>query len=76
MVHYNWDPIMGREMDKADIREFRRWQVEAAKRAVNVGYDIVYVYAAHDIALPQHFLSPHTNHRTDEYGGSVENRAA
>ena len=49
--------------------------MEAAKRAVNVGYDIVYVYAAHDIALPQHFLSPHTNHRTDEYGGSVENRA-
>ena len=75
MVHYNWDPIMGREMDKADIREFRRWQVEAAKRAVNVGYDIVYIYAGHDIALPQHFLSPHTNHRTDEYGGSVENRA-
>ena len=75
MVHYNWDPIMGREMDKADIREFRRWQVDAAKRAVNVGYDIVYIYAGHDIALPQHFLSPHTNHRTDEYGGSVENRA-
>ena len=75
MVHYNWDPIMGREMDKADIREFRRWQVEAAKRAVNVGYDIVYIYAGHDIALPQHFLSPHTNRRTDEYGGSVENRA-
>ncbi len=75
MVHYNWDPIQGREMDKTDIREFRRWQVEAAKRAVNVGYDIVYVYAGHDIALPQHFLSPHTNHRTDEYGGSVENRA-
>ena len=74
-VHYNWDPIMGREMDKADIREFRRWQVDAAKRAVNVGYDIVYIYAGHDIALPQHFLSPHTNHRTDEYGGSVENRA-
>ena len=75
MVHYNWDPIMGREMDKADIREFRRWQVDAARRAVNVGYDIVYVYAGHDIALPQHFLSPHTNRRTDEYGGSVENRA-
>jgi dimethylamine/trimethylamine dehydrogenase len=75
MVHYNWDPIMGREMDKADIREFRRWQVDATKRAVAVGFDIVYVYAAHDIALPQHFLSPHTNHRTDEYGGSVENRA-
>lgn len=74
-VHYNWDPIQGREMDKADIREFRRWQVEAAKRAVSIGFDIVYVYAGHDIALPQHFLSPHTNHRTDEYGGSVRNRA-
>jgi dimethylamine/trimethylamine dehydrogenase len=74
-VHYNWDPMMGKAMDKADIRELRRWQVEAAKRAVDVGFDIVYVYAAHDIALPQHFLSPHSNHRTDEYGGSVENRA-
>ena len=75
VVHYNWDPIMAREMDKEDIREFRRWQVDAAKRAVDIGFDIVYVYAAHDIALPQHFLSPHSNHRTDEYGGSVENRA-
>ena len=75
MVHYNWDPIQGRQMDKADIKEFRRWQAEASKRAVECGFDIVYVYAAHDIALPQSFLSPHTNHRTDEYGGSVENRA-
>ena len=74
-VHYNWDPIMGRQMDKADIREYRRWQVEASKRAVDVGFDLVYVYAAHDIALAQSFLSPHSNHRTDEYGGSVENRA-
>ncbi len=75
MVHYNWDPIQGREMDKADIREFRRWQVEASIRAVECGFDIVYVYAGHDIAVPQSFLSPHSNHRTDEYGGSVENRA-
>ncbi len=75
MVHYNWDPIMARQMDKADIREFRRWQVEATKRAVDCGFDIIYVYAAHDIALPQSFLSHHNNHRTDEYGGSLENRA-
>jgi dimethylamine/trimethylamine dehydrogenase len=75
VVHYNWDPVMGREMDKQDIRDLRRWQADAAKRAVSIGFDIVYVYAGHDIALPQHFLSPRLNHRTDEYGGSVENRA-
>ncbi len=63
-----------RGMDKADIRDFRRWQVEAARRAKRAGFDIVYVYAGHDY-LPFQFLSPLTNRRTDEYGGSLENRA-
>jgi len=74
-VHYFWEPVMAREMDKEDIREYLRWQAEAAKRAVSIGFDIVYIYASHDIALAQHFLSRRTNHRTDEYGGSLENRA-
>jgi dimethylamine/trimethylamine dehydrogenase len=65
-------PIQCRAMDKADIREFRRWHVEAAKRAVRAGFDIVYVYACHWYLLSQ-FLSP-SNRRTDEYGGSHENR--
>ena len=43
------------------------------ERAVKAGYDIVYVYAGHDY-LPFQFLSPRTNRRTDEYGGSTENR--
>ena len=64
-----------RAMDKADIRASRRWHREAALRAKRGGADIVYVYAAHNIALPMHFLLPRYNQRTDEYGGSLENRA-
>jgi len=75
VTHYNWDPVAAREMDKEDIKEFRRWHADAARRAVSIGFDIVYVYAGHGLGVPQHFLSPHTNRRTDEYGGSIENRA-
>jgi dimethylamine/trimethylamine dehydrogenase len=60
-------------MDKADIAEFRSWQRAAALKAKRAGFDIVYVYAGHDF-LPFQFLSSLTNHRTDEYGGSLENR--
>jgi len=65
-------PVQCRAMDKRDIRDFRRWHVEAAKRAQRAGFDIVYVYAAHGYLLAQ-FLSP-DNRRSDEYGGSLENR--
>ncbi len=68
------DPIQSRIMDKADIRAFRRRHRTAAVRAREAGYDIVYVYAAHNIALPMHFISRRYNHRTDEYGGALENR--
>ena len=67
-------PAHARAMDSSDIREFRHWQVAAALRACRAGFDIVYVYAGHDY-LPFQFLSRRTNHRTDEYGGSLENRA-
>ena len=66
-------PYQPRSMDKADIREFRRWHREAAIRAKQADFDIVYVYATHGYLL-SHFLSPQTNLRTDEYGGSMENR--
>jgi dimethylamine/trimethylamine dehydrogenase len=71
---YDHQPYMGRAMDLEDIKEFRRWQVEAAKRALKAGFDLVYVYCGHDIAVPQHFLSRMRNQRSDEYGGSLENR--
>ena len=57
-----------------DIAAFRRSHREAVARALAAGYDIVYVYAAHDRALPLHFLSRRHNRRSDAYGGSVDNR--
>ena len=68
-----WDPVQTRAMDKSDIRELKRWHVEAACRAQRAGFDIVYVYACHWYLLRQ-FLMP-SNQRSDEYGGSLENRA-
>ena len=70
----NDDPYQAREMDKADIATFRQWHVDAAKRAKKAGFDIIYVYAGHDMTLLQHFLLARHNHRSDEYGGSFENR--
>ena len=67
------NPFQTRAMDLQDIRNLRRWHREAALRAREAGFDIVYVYATHFYLLGQ-FLSPMHNHRTDEYGGSVENR--
>jgi len=66
-------PIQCRAMDKSDIKQLIQWQADAAKRAVTAGFDIVYVYATHGYLLSQ-FLDASTNHRSDEYGGSVQNR--
>ncbi|MEY4697949.1 MAG: hypothetical protein RIT14_2377 [Pseudomonadota bacterium] len=67
-------PTTARAMDKSDIRAFRGWQRDAARRAKQAGFDIIYVYAGHDY-LPFQFLSRRSNTRGDEYGGSLENRA-
>jgi dimethylamine/trimethylamine dehydrogenase len=67
-------PMQTRGMDKGDIREFRRWHRNAALRAKQADADIIYVYAGHDMTLLMHFLSRQRNQRTDEYGGSLENR--
>ncbi|MEM9105759.1 MAG: NAD(P)-binding protein, partial [Pseudomonadota bacterium] len=67
-------PVQARAMDKADIRAFRAAHRAAAERARRAGYDILYVYCAHDLSLLSHFLSANTNKRNDEYGGSFENR--
>jgi dimethylamine/trimethylamine dehydrogenase len=66
-------PVQCRAMDKRDIENLRRWQVEAAKRAKSAGFDIVYIYATHSFTVAD-FLHP-SNQRSDEYGGSLENRA-
>ncbi|MDW9450883.1 NAD(P)-binding protein [Sinorhizobium meliloti] len=68
------DPVQARAMDKADITDMRRWYRSAALRAKKAGFDIVYLYAGHDMSVLQHFLSRRHNDRSDEYGGSFENR--
>jgi dimethylamine/trimethylamine dehydrogenase len=67
-------PVTARQMDKADIAAARRWHVTAARNAKKAGFNIIYIYAGHDMTLPAHFLSRRHNRRIDEYGGSLENR--
>ena len=62
-----------RAMSKQDIADLRRWHVDAAIRARSAGFDIVYAYAGMNFG-PYQFLLPWLNSRTDEYGGSLENR--
>jgi dimethylamine/trimethylamine dehydrogenase len=70
----NYHPWQARAMDLEDIRNYRRWHREASLRAKRAGFDVIYVYAAHDLSLALHFLQRRRNRRTDEYGGSFENR--
>lgn len=69
------DPLQARAMDLSDIRDLRRWHRDAAVRARDAGFDIIYVYAGHQLSTISHFLSPYRNRRSDAYGGSLENRA-
>lgn len=74
-VNSEWlEPLQSRAMDKEDFRAIRRWHRAAALRAKKAGYDLIYVYAGHGLTLTQQMLSRATNDRTDEYGGSLENR--
>jgi dimethylamine/trimethylamine dehydrogenase len=72
-IIYNY-PVQARAMDKEDIRNLRQWHRDAAIRSKKAGFDIVYVYATHDLSIAQQFLEKRKNDRIDEYGGSLENR--
>ena len=61
-------------MDKKDIKDLIQWHLIATERAIQAGFDIIYCYAGMGF-LPYHFLHPTFNKRTDEYGGSLENRS-
>lgn len=62
-----------RAMTKEDIDRIVQQFAAAAKRAVEAGFDSIQIHSAHGYLLNQ-FYSPLTNLRTDEYGGSLENR--
>jgi len=72
---YTSDPVSARAMTRKDIRDLRRWHRNACLRAKTAGIDLICLYAAHGHGVFQHFLSTATNHRSDEYGGSLENRS-
>ena len=73
-VILGYEPGQSRRIDKEDIRNVRRWHRDAAIRAKRAGFDIVYCYAGHDLTLAMQFMQRRYNDRTDEYGGSLENR--
>ncbi len=66
-------PVQSQAMRRADIRRLRDTYRAAATRALEAGFDIVYVYASHYYLL-HNFLSARLNRRVDDYGGSPENR--
>ena len=70
-----YEPIQARAMTHDDIADLRRRHRAAVRRALTAGYDLVYVYAAHNLSTLQHFLSPWSNLRDDDYGGALANRA-
>ncbi|KAF3905107.1 hypothetical protein ABW21_db0201445 [Orbilia brochopaga] len=61
------------EMTLEDIEKLKTAWAAAVKRAVAAGFDVLEIHAAHGYLLHE-FYSPNSNHRTDQYGGSFENR--
>ncbi len=74
IITFTADPVQARAMDKSDIADLRRRHRLAVRRSIAAGFDLVYVYAGHNLGILEHFLSRRYNRRTDEYGGSLENR--
>ncbi len=66
------DPLQARAIDKQDIRQIQSWWSAAVRRAMSAGVDIINVSGQFS-SIAFHLMSPR-NRRTDEYGGSLENR--
>ncbi len=70
---FNEDDMIPHELSKNEIAALVNDFKLAAVRAIKAGYKIIEIHAAHGYLINE-FLSPLSNHRTDEYGGSFENR--
>ncbi|KAI1180604.1 NADPH dehydrogenase [Nemania sp. FL0916] len=65
--------VVPKEMTADDIKELLQGWKDAARRAVEAGFDTIEIHGAHGYLITE-FLSPISNKRTDAYGGSWENR--
>lgn len=68
-----YSPTFVHGMNKDEIEEVVKAYGTAVKLAIEAGFDCVEIHAGHGYLISQ-FLSPYTNHRKDEYGGSLDNR--
>lgn len=73
-VAFNPNYVPPTALDRDGMKRVRDAFASAARRAAKIGVDAVQIHGAHGYLLHQ-FLSPLSNQRTDEYGGSLENRA-
>ena len=72
-IAFSKDGPLPKEMDAEDIQRFITDYTHAAERAIRAGFKVIEIHAAHGYLLNE-FMSPLSNHRTDDYGGSFENR--
>ena len=72
-VPYRTNDATPRELTSAAVESLISKFAEAAKRACHIGFDVIEIHAAHGYLLHE-FLSPLSNRRTDDYGGTLENR--
>lgn len=68
-----YSPTFVHKMNRREIDEVADAYGKAVELAIEAGFDAVEIHAGHGYLISQ-FLSPYTNHRRDEYGGSLENR--
>ena len=73
-IAFTQDEPTPKEMDKAAIQQCIADFTSAAQRAISAGFKVIEIHAAHGYLLNE-FLSPISNQRSDEYGGSFENRS-
>lgn len=70
---YSPDTAIPKEMDKDDILQLLEDFCSSTQRAINAGFQVIELHMAHGYLMHE-FLSPLSNHRQDQYGGSLENR--
>jgi len=72
-IPFNSTDFLPKELSIDEIQAYTKAFVDATKRAITAGYEIIELHGAHGYLIHQ-FLSPLINQRSDEYGGSFENR--